>query len=355
MVKNVFVFVFILLWCNLYGQTVKTVDIDVVKTDLLNLSDIAEDVIAVPLDDTSDILNRVFMTDKYLFVCGLNSFCKYDLSGKLLYGVKITEEFEYINDITGDAKKEMLFVAVGNKLLFYDFACNQIKEVEAKYPIERCFFHDEKIWIQSGGVIEDNINACRISYWDMSLNKETFTSFEHKPHPIIANAVINPYFYFSIFENKPVFSFGDANVIYRFDGINVKPVIKWNIDIPIKTPYERGIFNYNGVVGKYLIVNYIRYLTQEEEKKSPNTSYLYVEDMKTKKAFNVKFKGNRNDLILDGLKDDIYHTGYCKIEHPLNKEGYFYFTKTPNEIKKNPSVNIPVKSGPVVFIVKTKK
>jgi hypothetical protein len=79
-----------------------------------------------------------------------------------------------------------------------------------------------------------------------------------------------------------------------------------------------------------------------------------LEDLKTKKSSNVKTKLNLTGLI-DGIKDDIYHTGYCKIEDTLNKEGYFYFVKQPGEIKNHPSDKISLKGGRVVFIVKTKK
>jgi hypothetical protein len=336
----------------LHGKTARTIEIDVTKTDRLKLSDIAEEVKAIPLENTNDWFNGVFMSDEYFFVAGEQTVYQHDLSGKLLRRIEYPE---IISSITGDVEKEILFVAIGNKLLFYDFSCKRIKEVETKYDIGYSFFYDGKIWIRSGAITDDSIDPCRISYWDISLNKEIFTSFEmellsvHEESEVFAY----PRFCFSIFENKPVFSFGDAGAIYGFDGLKVKPVIKWNINAPVRNPLERGIFNCNAIVGKYLFVNYCRLLTPEE-KEYRDVFYLYLEDLKTKKALNVKYKYNMAKLV-EGMEDDIYHTGYCKIENTLNKEGYFYFSKTASDVKKSSAGNIPVKGGRVVFIVKTKK
>jgi hypothetical protein len=71
--------------------------------------------------------------------------------------------------------------------------------------------------------------------------------------------------------------------------------------------------------------------------------YLYLEDLKSGDRYNVK-----------GINDNIFHTGACTVSKPFNRDGYFYFIKSRHELKGKSVGNIPLKKGPVLFIVKTK-
>lgn len=349
--KAKFILFFVLTVSAVYGQNVRTIQIDATKTDELNLSDIAEEVVVIPLENAFDVFDAVFLTDKYLFVASFKLIFQYDLSGKLM---QIIKKERIINAMTGDVSSEELIVASGNKIDFYDFSGKLKKTIETKYPVYSCFLHDNKLWMQSSHVLSehDSSYVYNISYWDASANEEVFTSFEFISPPFLENVNVTTPFYFSEFKDKVCFSFSIADAVYMIDGANIRPVVKWNINPPAQTIYERGLLNVNGIMGKYLVVNYSRTLTKEE-RDAQNTSYLYLEDMNTKKSFNIKHKSGVTSL-LEGVKDDIYHTGYCMVKRPI-EDGFFYFIKGRSDIKGKVIDNKLLKNGHVIFIVKTKQ
>jgi len=75
--------------------------IDTADAHPLNLSEIAEKVIPIPLEDQDMIQNRnILLTDKYLFVSSIHYIIQYDLTGKFIRRIDCGG---YITDnISGD-------------------------------------------------------------------------------------------------------------------------------------------------------------------------------------------------------------------------------------------------------------
>ena len=120
--------------------------------------------------------------------------------------------------------------------------------------------------------------------------------------------------------------------MYKIQQDKVLPYVQWNINPPAE---KTDILNIkaNGFIGDYLFVHYRR----------NDMHYIYLENMKTGKKYNVS-----------NIVDDIYHTsGACEI-HSMNQKGSFFFIKDRSDIKGNNVENVPVKNGPVLFMIKTK-
>jgi hypothetical protein len=75
------------------------------------------------------------------------------------------------------------------------------------------------------------------------------------------------------------------------------------------------------------------------------------------RSIKIRFGSSPQDKTISPLPaDDIFNTGYLKTVRPVNgRGGYFYVLKERGEIAANTVGNVPLKDGPVLFIVKTKQ
>lgn len=339
----------LMFFLAVYGNCQKVIHIDARENIAeLKLSEIASEVIPISFSNSNTHFDEVFLTNKYLFIASKENVFQYDMKGNLLGQINSDK---WISGLTGDESSSILIVAVDKQLLFYDFKCQLKEAVEVKDPVSSCFYHNNKIWIQSGKLLssEEYTYIIRISYWDINAKKEFITSFEHLSPPISKEQNVNfmPKFAFSTLNDKIVFSFPRANALYEINGDHIEPIIKWDIHPLPTTLYEKGLIATSGVVGKYLFINYNRTLTKEEVI-SQNTSYLYMEDLNSGKSYNIKFE-QANMALTSGIKDDMFYTGYCKIKR-TNRDGYFFFVKS----KSNLLNEFTLREGNMFFIVKTK-
>ena len=135
----------------------------------------------------------------------------------------------------------------------------------------------------------------------------------------------------SLYNDEVVVSLNRDNSLYKIQKDKVTPFIRWNISTPANS-YDFPL-SAHGYSGNYLFINYRR----------NNIFFTYMENTKTGKTYNIS-----------NLTDDVYQTnGNCLIKS-MQQEGYFYFRKESSEIKGNSVGSIPLKNGPVIFIVKSK-
>jgi hypothetical protein len=64
---------------------------------------------------------------------------------------------------------------------------------------------------------------------------------------------------------------------------------------------------------------------------------------------------SREEGLSNGITDDVFNTGNLWIRNSINWDGYFFYVKDKTEIKGKSIGNVPLKEGPVIFLVKVKK
>jgi hypothetical protein len=352
---KVLVFCFLLLQTlSTFGQIAKTISIDTGNACPLNLSEIAEKVVPIPLEDPDIIQNRnILMTSDFLFISSIRHIIQNDLSGKLIRRIDCRG---YITDnVSYDPDKEELYVPVGDTIKCYDYSGQLIKKYPLKAESTHCLYHGGFLWIQSYSVQPDTSFVYAINKINLTTGEIITLPYEKKIEPFrsadgssLGNA--SAFCRLTLYQNEVIASFDYENTIYKIEQDKdvflytdiespsktkqdkVIPLTKWEI-----TPSAKGSDIYplsaNGFIGDYLFINYRR----------DDKFYIYLENMKTRRKYNA------NQII-----DDIFHTdGNCAISS-MSQEGYFVFIKGQDDIKGDSIGNVLLKGGPVVFIAKTK-
>ena len=317
-----------------YGQNIKTIHIDADNARSLNLSEIAENVTPFILERSLGGIQNIFLTNEYLFIASVNSVVQCDLSGKFIReidcGVLIT------HNVTGDILKRELYVPVKDKIKCYDFFGNYKREYSLSTSSLYCLYHKGNLWVQSYQSPPDRSSINMINKISLSTGEIIILPFEVKYDPVQIEkglllgigAICN----LSLYNDEAVVSFDRENTLYTIQQDKVTPFVHWSISPPAQS---NDIFpmSAHGFIGEYLFINYRR----------SGLYYIYLENLKTGKKHNV------NNLV-----DNIFQTnGNCNIKS-MSQEGYFYFQKERRDIKGNSIGNIPLKNGPVLFIVKIK-
>jgi len=333
MIKIIKLFIFFtFLHCNLLAitQNIKTIHIDAANARPLNLSDIAEKVTPIVLEESKGGIHNILLTGEYLFISSLNSVIQYDLSGKFIRTINCGG---YVADnVTSDTVKKELYIPVGDKIKCYDYAGNFKKEYSLKNSSLFSLYHKGFLWVQSHKIMDYAINSI-----NLSTGKISELPFEKKGEPFKAEngsmAFISAACRLSLYNDEVIASFAFDNTLYKIQQDKLIPFVQWNISPPAQSYSDRNPLHASGFIGDYLFINYRR----------DDNLYFYLENMKTGKKFNVS-----------NLVDDVFHTtGDCRISS-MEQKGCFYFIKEKSEIKGNSIGNIPLKNGPVVFIVKIK-
>lgn len=340
------------------GQNIRTISIETENARPLNLSEIAEKVIPIPLEDQDIIQNQnILLTNEFLFVTSIYSIIQYDLSGKFIRRIDCGG---YISDnVTCDPDKRKLYVPVRDKIKCYDYFGQLEKEYSSKTTDTpsfylHCLYHKGDLWTQSVHFQPDKNHVYTINKINLTTGEITTLPYKKKVEPVrldkditvnvtsicrlslynddvIASFDCDPAIY-KIRQDKVVPLNSDDKLTVEFKQDKVIPLVKWDI-----RPFAQGNdvwpMKANSFIGEYLFINYRR----------DNQFYFYLGNMKTGKKYNVSL-----------LIDDVFHTtGNCNI-NSMNQEGCFVFIKGQDEIKGDSIGNVPLKSGPVVFIAKIK-
>jgi hypothetical protein len=317
------------------GQTIRTIHIETSNARPVNLSEIAEKVTPIALEKPSGIIQHIFMTNEYLFLALNSSVVQCDLSGKFIREIKC--DGYVTNNVTCDTIKRELYIPVGDKIRAYDFSGKLKREFSLKTKSLYCICHRGFLWIQSYDWQPDRSSIYTIDKVNLSTAQVTTLSFEKKIEPIqseIGSSVgIGAMACLSLYNDEVVVSFDFDSVLYKIQQDKVIPFVQWKISPPAKTIWDTRTLRKNGIIGENLLINYRR----------NDLHYTYLENMKTGKQFNVR-----------NLVDDIFQTsGMSTIIDPMDRDN-FYFIREKSDIKGNNVGNIPLKNGPVIFVVKMK-
>ena len=317
-----------------FGQNIKMISIEVGNARPMNLSEIAKEVVPIVLEEPSGGIQNVLLTDEYLFVATAGYYIvQYDLSGKFIRAINCGGAI--LNNVASDITKKELYVPVHDKIKCFDYSGNLKKEYSLKTDAIHCFYHKDILWVPSIAFQPDNSVDYKINRIDLLTGKVTTLPFEKKDCPKTEDGRMIPISAASrltLYNDEVIASFEFDSVIYKIQHNKVIPFIQWNISPRAQSNADRSP-RASGFIGYYLFIHYRR----------NHQFYTFFENMKTGK------KNNASEVI-----DDIFHTsGDCRIL-PLNKTGCFCFIKDKSEMKGNSIRNIPLKNGPVVFIVKTK-
>jgi len=353
MAKFLFFCFFLLNFLFITGQNSKMISINLENARPYNLSEIAEKVIPIPLEDQDQIQNlNVLLTDEYLFVSSIRSIIQYDLSGKFIRRIYCGG---FITDnVTSDMVNRKLYVPVRDTIKCYNYS----GKLEKVYPLKssslHCLYHKGALWVQSYSMLPDTSFVYAINKINLSTGKITTLPYEKKVAPVVTNKgyVVNAsaMCHLSLYNDEVIASFSYESEIYTIEqdkdvsmsknpessakikSDKVISLVQWNIIPPVADSKVYGT-RANSFIGDYLLINC----------RSNNQSYFYLENIKTGKKYNV------SQLI-----DDVFHTtGNCEI-NSTNQNGCFVFIKSQSDIKGDSIGTILLKSGPVVFIGKIK-
>jgi len=308
-----------------YGQNTKTINIDVRNSRQTNLSEITEKIIPVVLERAVSVQNgNIFLTNDFLFLTSPTSIAQYDWTGKFIRSINCEG---YITDnVTGDTIKRELYVPVGDIIKCFDYSGKLKKSYQLKNKTLHILYYKDYLWVQTYNEQSDDKYQHFIRKINLSTGETSPLDFSFDFHSTDIGRI-------TLYKGELVISFSYDNTLYKIQQDKVIPIVKWNI-IPFSDSMrDRTTLRANGYNGEYLFINYRR----------GEVLYTYLENMKTGKKINIS-----------NVVDDVFNTnGHCQL-NPLNKDGYFFFIKDNNEIKGNSIGNIPLKNGPVLFIVKTK-
>ena len=317
----------ILCLCTLsvYGQNVKTINIDVGNARPTNVSEIAENVIPIVLDKSVTMINgNLFLTNDFLFITSSSSIVQYDRTGMFIRSINCEGYITY--NVTCDTIKRELYVPVGNVIKCYDYSGKLIKTYQLTESILHILYFKEHLWVQTYNKQSDEKYTHSIQKINLSTGEITPLNFSLDLISTGSARIIR-------YKDGLVVSYEYNNALYNIQQDRVIPVVKWNISPPSTEMRDLFIMNTNGFSGDYLYINYRR----------GDELYTYLGNMQTGKKYNI------NNLV-----DDVFNTNNDCVMYPTNQDGYFFFIKGKYDIKGNSIGNIPLKNGPVLFIVKTK-
>ena len=317
------------------GQTIKTINIERTNTRPVNLSEIAEKVTPIALETSVGIIlnGNVLLTNEYLFITSHTSVIQYDLTGKFIRNINCEDFISY--NVTSDTIKKELYVPVGNLIKCYDYSGKLKKEYSLKMSSLYCLYHKGVLWALLQDAQPDRSIVYTINKVNLTTGEVAALPFEKKIDPVqfengplVGLGAIGR---ISLYDEEVVVSFDFEEVLYKIQQDRIIPFVQWNVSPPAKNADVYQL-RANGFTGENLFINY----------RCDDQFYIYLENIKTGMTYNVS-----------NLIDDVFFTNReCGIY--FMNQGYFYFLKDRSDIKGSSVGNIPLKNGPVIFIVKTK-
>ena len=337
-------FIIISFLLLVFSPSISTIQIDSEKTNSLNLSEIAESVTPIPLDKKVGGIQDIFVADNYIFLAGISSVIQCTTSGKIIRQI-ITDGA--VNDISGDVQQKRIFVTVGSSIECYDFSGKLMK----KYPLKHngccSYLFNNTLWVCSFNSTASDVQH-HFSYFDLQTEKEIFIPFDIHEKLDKTRFTLDGG-QFTSYGNKLYYSTPYRNIIYTVTKDNITPSTQWEITPEIPVDEQFCFSCKSGHLGKYTLINY----SKKDTKSMFFRFYTYLKDTKTNKTHQV-ITDREYGLYLNGIRDDVFNSGYLYIDRGLNNEGYFCYIKERSEIKGDKVGDIPVKNGPVIFIVKVK-
>lgn len=336
---------------NLSLGSTDTIVIDANRLDQLNISEIAQKVIAIPVKISnfkSIGIEKIFLVDENLFI----------LQRYLDQGTRIIISHVYRFDISGNYGGELVAIDPVSK--------NPIEIIDIQYDDTnkciiisysdgyRVFDHNGKLLTYCNGIQSQYKFLFKGHFWsvdhsfangyaDYSLvysdlngqNKDTIRRLK------IKSIGFNTFPDFSIHNNELYFSFGVDNSIYKVNKLLLLPA--YNFVFKNRPFQSTDVF---GAPHQLVFSHFIKF-----GYRIGFVPYDFLFDTNSRKSYNIRYQIDHNEII-SGIKDDIYFTGYFDIK-PTNIEDYIYFFKKSENLIGS-KISETEKKYPTIFLVKLK-
>ena len=315
------------------------IQIDASKEDNLNLSQISENIIPIPLALEAlkeRAIENVFIINGNIFILQryqengdhYSDVFMFDFFGNYirrlnLKNTKKDPDPNILGMYFNDADETIMLIyssgyGIFNKtgnLLNYR---NQSWIDNTKLILyKNLTYYNGELWYQ-GILRSDNNMSIRLINADISFRSKNAILYD-KPIPPESDGFI-PELDFSTYNNELYFFSQLDNTIYKIEQDAINP--KYIIDIKgLKSPIVRlNTFFFD----RYIRCNYL----------NSGSEYEIIFDLISKSSFNIKYQRDQKGFYTSGIRDDINNTGYLKI-FPTNLNEYAYFIKNHEEIKEN--------------------
>lgn len=347
------VYILLIFTYNLPQRIIIKVD----QNDQVNLSDLVDEVIVVPLKSKEYNLNsidKIFIIDNSIFILNIyedngkvySFVLKFDMSGDLVENIGVrkpdSKEFARIYDMKYDITDKSLYLLYqdgyrkygnNNDILYF----SEGSEISPGTRAVQEFIFQNSTWRPEYSF---NNNEIDISIIRSDLNNDSrrvirgikFESITGRPSTIgIAH--------FSAQKDKLFVSFGTDRTIYEVNKEKLTPVYRAEFtDLP-KSDINLEVTQ--SIIGKYIQNSYwLNWI-----------SYDHIFNSETGKSFNIKYQTEKGKIV-SGVRDDLYNTGFFKISH-TNIDDYIYFIRKQEELKGINSGSSK-QNDPVLFLIKLK-
>ena len=350
----------ILLECKNQGNELSIIDIDKNKISEFALSEIADSVIAIPLETNSNCLlsymRKVKFSDEYIFIGDKKSLYRFDYNGRFIN--KITKEGRGPGEITAfidffvEQNCDIIDILTYKKLLrvhsdgqvlqeipVIGFP-EQIQMIDTSFLINTCdfgiYYNDGKKHNISK-MVRFNSEFLPIDTLDIQniLNEAGFTDPTAVFYSFSGNT---SYFYYPSQLIEPI----TRDTLYKFENNVLVPAYKLKFEERLyklnrtqqfdreKAPLKKFRINSIFVSSSYIFSSYL----------VENNEYFFCYDTERDKSYNM----------LKGFIDDIYNTGNIQLKQFNFETDRMFFVKEGIEAVGKVK-GIDENSNPVIFIV----
>jgi len=330
----------ILIQALIIFNNINNITVDVSEINQLKLSELSRNIKMIPLETNAQTgifnVSKIAVSDKYVYVLAGDELSKgfpirllmYDWNGHFIKQIGLkdntTNKYIPVTDLVSDENAEILYLKVKNGWQLFRSDGNYIKDIKiADETYFSCYFSN-KLWtiICSADKGKEIYKFVSVSM-DGSISGPVFTLEDKLAEYLVSTGVtIYSHPAFSVHNNTLNVSFIVDHSLYVYNGQTLKKEYEFTLKNcePAATDKYLGTGIY--FLGDYLIFGYI----------VKGATYQYITNTNTNRSYNIKYSYNNNQrVLLGGINDDIYLTGYFKIM-PTNRNNNFYFTKKPDEV-----------------------
>lgn len=347
--KRTFLTLFIFLIALYAKQGYQFLTSDGTKTCLLSgyLSDIAEEVIAIPIQKSKEYNIRYAKQvrkegDNLFFVCN-ETIYRFNRKGELLNTVTNPEQIRVGGYILDHRNQQLIVLGNENDIHYYTFDGKLIdtKKLKSNLSGERIYtisMHKNNIWTTEEHISYDP-DTNKTSMEVLAVKYDTsFTKLESKK---IATSDVGRRQMFTSYYGGEFCVQHDTGHIYLY---NPPLSAEYLLSDTLYILSQKQKLDHTGITAYPTRMGSRFWLAGCENNSGPLQNYLFCYDTKKNQAWQ----------LTDGFDDDYYQTGSVANLHPLDiYSRNYYFCKSGKELDKSFPQSSKADSL-VVFIVKLK-
>ena len=313
-----------------HAQEPQVITINVKNVDQLNLSEISESVVAIPLNlkDQQSLfkIKKVFLTKEHIFIVDGSKknkgfpdrLLQFDRLGQFIRQIGQKEQ---LVDVLLDGKRKHIIVHTRNRIKYYDLKnkAKLIKSIERNETLPLDYLYNNTLW----DVQQDGKNYFLRK---MEIGKNTTDTIYSFSDPKVENGeevIFGAFPTFSVSAQCLYVAFRIDNKLHQVQPDKIKTVYHFKLINHLKL---KKLDNYMGLpqffIGKYFHFGYTVNFGK----------YAFIYNTLTEKSYNVKFEYDSKSSLTSGIYDDIHKSGYVAIR-PTNDSNHFWFSRYVSELK----------------------